>query len=95
MNEDELRERALESLNRKRTLDIAFTATVVALIALVAIWALTGTGYFWPGWAMLVAVLGFTAVGLVRTSANRTFNDATVEYEMARIAGVPPPGRQR
>jgi hypothetical protein len=93
--EQDLRNEALSSLNRKRSFDVAFSGFVVALVALVAIWALTGGGYFWPGWPMLAGMLGFAAAGIAFAASNRSFNEAQVRYEMARLEGVPPPGIQR
>jgi hypothetical protein len=95
MSEQQLRDQALQNLNRRRTLAIADVGITMAIVVLIGIWALTGAGYFWPGWAILVAVVANTIVGLTYTASNRRFSETQVRFEVARLQGVPPPGIQR
>jgi hypothetical protein len=95
MEGDELRERAVESLARQRRFSVLFAAYLVASVTLIAIWALTGDGYFWPGWALGVAALVFVGAGLARSWSDRSFSDVAVRTRMAQISGRPPTGAQR
>lgn len=56
---------------------------IVVNAGFVAIWALTGAGYFWPAW-----VLGCWAIGLVLHGwdafVKRPITDADVEAELQR-----------
>jgi peptidoglycan/LPS O-acetylase OafA/YrhL len=56
---DDDRGRAIRRLYAKRGFRIHATAYVVASIGMVVIWALTGSGYFWPVWP-----IGGWAIGL-------------------------------
>ena len=60
--EEELRERAIRRLKKKRDFAAHVVSYVVINAFLVGIWYfVAGRGYFWPGW-----VLALWAVGLVR-----------------------------
>ena len=84
--DDELRKHAQERLKKRHD----FKAHVVAYCAvnamLIAIWALTGAGYFWPGWVLLGM-----GVGLVLHAWNvffrRPITEADIEREMERGKG--------
>jgi len=95
MSEVELRERAMESLVRQRRSGALFGAWAIGAIVLVAIWGLTGYGYFWPGWALAVGLLVAGVAGLARTWSDRSFARATVNARMAQLSGTAPPGIQR
>ena len=95
MEGNDLRERAVESLARQRRFSILFTAYFVAALALIAVWGLTGDGYFWPGWAMVAGALAFLGLWIARNWSDRTFSDAAIRTRAAQIAGGPPSGVQR
>jgi hypothetical protein len=95
MEGDELRERAVQSLARQRRFSVLFAAYFVASLALIAIWGLTGDGYFWPGWAIVVAALAFLAAGIARSWSDRSFSEVTVRSRMAQLSGRAPSGVQR
>lgn len=46
------RERARKRIERKRKLRGDLMAYVVINSFLVVVWAITGAGYFWPGWVL-------------------------------------------
>ncbi|HUL86179.1 MAG TPA: 2TM domain-containing protein [Actinomycetota bacterium] len=55
--DEELRDRALKQLKKKRDFTANVFAYVVVNAFLVGIWAVTGSGFFWPifpilGWGM-------------------------------------------
>ena len=58
--EDPVRKAAIERLENRRGFVSHVVAFVAVNAALVAIWASTGAGYFWPAW-----VIGLWGVGLV------------------------------
>jgi protein-S-isoprenylcysteine O-methyltransferase Ste14 len=93
--DSQLRERAVESLVRQRRSGALFGAWVIGSIVLVTIWGLTGFGYFWPGWAIVVGLLAAGAVSLARTWSDRSFSEPDVRTRMAHLSGTAPPGIQR
>ncbi len=46
------RERARKRIERKRKLRGDFVAYAVINAFLIVVWAVTGAGYFWPGWVL-------------------------------------------
>ncbi len=46
------RESARKRVQSRRNLQGAFVAYLVVNAFLIALWALTGAGYFWPGWVL-------------------------------------------
>ena len=94
MHEDELTGRAIESLEQKRRSAATTTAAAVACATTIAVWGLTGAGYFWPGWVLIAVALVATAFW-IRAGLDRPFNDYQVRYEVSRLRGGPPPGVQR
>jgi len=59
--EDELRERAIRRLKKKRDLQGHLIVYVLVNTFIVIIWAVTGSGFFWPifpivGWGIGVAM---------------------------------------
>ena len=95
MSDSELRERATASLERQRRSGVLFGAWVIGSIVLIAIWGLTGFGYFWPGWAIVAGFLLAGSVSLARTWSDRSFAEPEVRARMAHLAGQAPPGIQR
>ncbi len=65
-------------------------AYVAVMLLLVAIWALTGMGYFWPIWPMLGWGIGVVADGgrLGRPCRRRSFNpgSSTARWPSSRAA---------
>lgn len=77
------RAEALERLKAKRRLSRNAVIFVVLIGFFVAIWALTGAGYFWPIWPALglgivVAIDAWTVFG------QRPITEADIEREMNR-----------
>lgn len=77
------RERARQRVERKRKLHGDFLAYIVINSFLIVAWAVTGFGYFWPGW-----VLGGWGVLLVLDAWNtyygRPVTDEDIEQELHR-----------
>jgi hypothetical protein len=63
--DDQLRREAVARLKRRRTFWIMLMTYLIMNAFFVVVWALTGAGYFWPGWVMLGWGIGI-AFGAVR-----------------------------
>jgi len=77
------RERVRKRLQDRRDFGSHVVVFVVVNAFLVAAWAITGTGYFWPAW-----VLAAWGVGVVlhawETFGRRPVTEADVEAELRR-----------
>lgn len=77
------REAARRRLRARRDFGSNIVAFIVVNAALVAIWATSGGGYFWPAW-----VIGLWGVGLVLHAwdafIRRPISEADVDAEMRR-----------
>ena len=51
--DDELRERAIRQLRKKKEFGAHVLAYLLVNGFLIAIWAMTGGGFFWPGFVLL------------------------------------------
>ena len=75
--------RARKRVSDRRDFGSHVFAYVVVNGFFVAIWAITGAGYFWPAW-----ILGCWAIGLVmhgwETFVRRPITDADVAAELER-----------
>jgi 2TM domain len=89
-SEQELRDRALESLKKKRDFWTHLFIYVAVNAFLVAIWAVTGAGYFWP----IFVILGW-GIGVVANAwdvfGRRPFSEDDIRREADRLRGVNPP----
>ena len=85
-SEEALRREATERVRKRRDLATHAVAYVVVNAMLVAIWAFTGHGYFWPAW-----VLGLWGVGLLLNVWDvlwrRPITERDIEREMERLDG--------
>jgi hypothetical protein len=80
---DSARALARKRIEKRRNLQGGLVAYVVVNAALVGIWAVTGGGYFWPGW-----VLAMWGVGMVLgfwDYVRRPISEADVEAELRRL----------
>ena len=80
---DTERTRIRSRLQARRDFGSHLAAYVVFNGCLIAIWALTGGGYFWPAW-----VLGIWGAGLLlhawETFGHRPITEADIDAEMRR-----------
>jgi hypothetical protein len=80
------RSQVRQGLEKRRDFGGHLVAFVVINAMLVAVWAVTGTGYFWPAW-----VLGLWGVGLLLNAwdvyLRRPVTEADVDREVARRLG--------
>jgi hypothetical protein len=84
VSDEELREEARKRVEKRRDLGTHIVVYVVVNAALIAVWALTGGGYFWPAW-----VLGFWGIGVIMNVWDvyfrRTVTEHDIEQEMQRL----------
>lgn len=80
------RQLAIERLRAKRDLSTHLVAYLIVNAGLIAVWALTGGGYFWPAW-----VLGGWGVGLVLHAweiyGKRPITEDDIRHEIERERG--------
>ena len=89
MADDSLRELAVASLKKKAGFKRTAITFILVWVLLIAIWAFTGMGYFWPIWAILgmgiaLAFMGFDAY---RDPSASHPSDAAINDEMKRLGG--------
>ena len=77
--EADLRGQAKKRLEKRRDLGAHVVAYVVINAMLVAIWAMTGAGYFWPAWV----IFGW-GVGLVLNVWDVYFRRPVTEHDIQR-----------
>jgi 2TM domain len=85
--EDALRELAIKQLKKQRDFRGHLLAYVLVNTFLVVLWAVTGTGFFWPvfpmvGWGIWVGMNAWDAYGRV------DFGEDRIRREMDRIRRV-------
>jgi hypothetical protein len=77
------REQARQRLRARRDFANHLVAYIVVNGFFIAIWAMTGAGYFWPAW-----LLGTWAIGLVLHAwdlfGRRAISEADVDAELRR-----------
>ena len=80
---DETRRDALRRLEKKRAWTRSFLTYCVVNAFLVGIWAVSGRGYFWPGWVLggwgIAQVLGY-----FEAFARKPITEADVDAEIRR-----------
>jgi 2TM domain len=84
-SEEELREHAIKAIKKKRDFWNHFIVYCVVNAFLIAIWYITGHGYFWPVW-----VLAGWGIGLVLNAwdaygrSNRAIGEDEIQREIER-----------
>ena len=84
VTDEELREEAKKRVEKRRDLGTHAVVFVVMNAMFVAIWALTGSGYFWPAW-----IIGLCGVGLIMNVWDvyfrRPVTEHDIEQELKRV----------
>ena len=85
-SEDEIRDRAVESLKQKRAFRTQLLTWVGVSILLIVIWALTGADFFWPvfpiaGWGIGIAVQAWSIYG----SPSKPITESDIARESERL----------
>jgi 2TM domain len=87
-HEQELREKAIERLKKKRDFQTHILIYIAVNAFLVAIWAVTGAGFFWPifpilGWGIGVLANAWDVYG------RRPISEEEIRREADRLRGGP------
>src|SRR4029078_9380575 len=77
-NDERLRDEAVQQIKRRRELWKELVSYLIVNAGLIVVWAITGAGYFWPGW-----VLGGWGIGLL-FHAWATFRQEPIEEDEMR-----------
>jgi hypothetical protein len=81
--DDPARVLARKRIDRRRNLQGGLVAYFVINAFLVAVWALTGAGYFWPGW-----IIGGWGIGMLLglwDYLRGPVTDADIDNELRRM----------
>jgi hypothetical protein len=78
-----IREQARKRVQDRRNLQGGVVAYIVVNGFLVALWALTGRGYFWPGWVM--AAWGLGMIFGIWNYVQGTVSEEQVDQELRRM----------
>jgi hypothetical protein len=83
-NTVDVRSEVRKQLEKRRDFAAHALSYVVVNAALVAIWAFTGAGYFWPAW-----VLGLWGIGLILNAWDvfwrRPITEADIDREVEKL----------
>ena len=85
--EGDLRKQALSSIKRKRAFRHVVFIYIVVNLVLIGIWALSGAGYFWPGWVIGGWGIGLAFQGWGAYGRRREITEDEVSQEMSRLRG--------
>lgn len=80
---DDLRAMARKRIEKRRGLQGALVAYVVVNAFLVGAWALSGGGYFWPGW--LIGGWGIGMIFAIWDYFRGPVTEAEVDAELRRM----------
>ena len=86
VDETDLREEARKRVTKKRDLGAHVVVYVVVNAMFVAMWAISGAGYFWPAWIMLGWGVGLM-LNIWDVYFRRPVTEHDVDREMQRLRG--------
>jgi hypothetical protein len=84
--ESDLREQAKKQVNKRRDLGAHLVTYFVVNAMLVAIWAMTGAGYFWPAWVMFGWGVG-VILNVWDVYFRRPVTEHDIQREIERLKG--------
>ncbi len=85
-DETDLREEARKRVTKKRDLGAHVVVYVVVNAMVVVLWALTGSGYFWPAWLMVCWGVGLV-LNIWDVYFRRPVTEHDIDREMDRLRG--------
>jgi hypothetical protein len=82
---EEQRQQAIRRIQAKRGFRAHFAVYLAVNALLVAIWALTSAGYFWPVWPMLGWGIGVAAHAVSVYAGPKEISEAQIDRELGRL----------
>ena len=82
MDDQERRDAAIKRIKEKRDFRNHVVIYLVVNVFLVGVWALTGSGYFWPGWVIAGWGIGLVLHGLQVYRGEKPISDEEIQREM-------------
>ena len=82
MDYDERRDEAVKRIKQKRDFRNSVIAYLVVNAFLVGVWAVSGGGYFWPGWVMAGWGVGLALHGWQTYRVEKPITDEDIQREM-------------
>jgi hypothetical protein len=82
--EEDLRRQAKRRIQDRRAFWQDLVSYVIVNAALIGIWAVTGGGYFWPGWVLFAWGIGL-AFHAWNTFGQKPITDEQIRREMDRL----------
>ena len=81
---DDARQQAIHRLGQKRAYRRQVQQYLLVNAILIAVWAATGRGYFWPIWPIFGWGVGLVIQGWKLSHPLRPFSEDEIEREMLR-----------
>jgi hypothetical protein len=82
MDDRERRDAAIKRIKDKRDFKTHAVSYVVVNIFLIGVWAVSGGGYFWPGWVMAGWGIGLVLHGWQTYRRERPITEEDIQREM-------------
>jgi hypothetical protein len=82
MDDQERRDAAIKRIKDKRDLKTHAVSYVVVNLFLIGVWAVSGRGYFWPGWVMAGWGIGLVLHGWQTYRGERPITEEDIQREM-------------
>lgn len=84
MDDQEQRDAAIKRIKDKREFKTHAVSYVVVNLFLIGVWAVSGGGYFWPGWVLAGWGVGLVLHGWQTYRWERPINEEDIQREMGR-----------
>ncbi len=85
--EQQLRQEAIHRLKAKQNFWRMLGGFVILWIIMIAIWALSGGGYFWPAWVIFGTGIAVLFSGWGAFGPKSSINEAQIQAEMRKLNG--------
>ena len=82
MDDQERRDAAIKRIKDKRDFKTHAVSYVVVNLFLIGVWAVSGGGYFWPGWVMAGWGIGLVLHGWQTYRGERPITEQDIQREM-------------